>query len=186
MARHFLIWLQSNGTPLEGVDDSVMREFRDHKCVCELGRGGAGRYRRKSKKYQWYFVGVVYFVQFLEDTGHTRHPGERELGMRVLEKYIQQCENQGYRKSTIESIVVASKHFLSWLHTRRISITQLQQRTLRNFLDTTVSVSTEETEKEFSPKRLLFGMRQRVCGTFCRRRNMAERQALRVFMKMRH
>ena len=134
MARHFLIWLHSNGTPLEGVDDAVMREFRDHKCVCELGRGGAGRYRRKSKKYQWYFVGVVYFVQFLEDTGHTRHPGERELGMRVLEKYIQQCENQGYRKSTKEFIVVASTHFLSWLHTQRISINAVTREVIGKFL----------------------------------------------------
>ena len=33
-ARHFLTWLQADGIGLDGIDDDVLRRFRQHDCRC--------------------------------------------------------------------------------------------------------------------------------------------------------
>ena len=134
MAGHFLVWLHSNDRSVRKVGNGDLLEFKTHSCVCNLGGRGAGRYRRTKPVSKWVFVGVVHFLEFLESSGYTDHPGEHSLGKRLVSEYVQKCKDKGYSNSTIAYIEITSGHLLYWLHSSRISILEVTTREISRFL----------------------------------------------------
>ncbi len=121
-ARHFLVWLETDGTETEAVDDVVMRRFRDHDCRCRPLEGRGGRYKRLPERSHGVMSGVAHFVHFLEQTGRTAHPGEVDLRRRLLTDFLEQRAAQGHTSNMLYSYRAAVSHFLAWLHHSRIPI----------------------------------------------------------------
>ena len=65
-ARHFLVWLRRSGIPLGGIDDAVLRRFRDHDCTCPRHPNGGALYKRRAPRPQESLGHVQQFVRFLE------------------------------------------------------------------------------------------------------------------------
>ena len=77
-AKHFLAWLKADGTASENIDDAVLLAFRDHDCRCFLStqgfpwaRPGPGLGKKPMSR-------AIRFVNFLESSGRTWHPGESQ------------------------------------------------------------------------------------------------------------
>ena len=73
-ARHFLAWLELGGIEIIDVDDTVIRRFRDHRCVCPPRRGPTGLYKLNAPPPRDTMNGVQWFVQFLEESDRVKHP----------------------------------------------------------------------------------------------------------------
>lgn len=72
-ARHFLIWLERDGTALEAIDDAVLRRFRHHDCRCARTKRGHF-YKEEAERCREFVSGAVRLVRFLEKSGRIPHP----------------------------------------------------------------------------------------------------------------
>ena len=132
-ARHFLIWLTIDETPLDSVDDTVLRRFHHHDCRCVRTRNGL--VYAANPEHSWEFMsGAVRLVRFLEGSGHIRHPGELDRGFRLVEDFLGQLGDEGYSSRTLGAYRSACRHFLLWLHGSRIQIREIGTRTIENFV----------------------------------------------------
>lgn len=134
-SRHFLVWLRRGGVPLHRVDDAVLRRFRDHDCVCPPHQNGGGLYKRNAPPPRGTIVNAQRFVQFLEISGRTRHPGELETGRWVLQEFEEWAASQGHTPSMIASYRGSALHLLVWLHRCRIPMKDLTVDTLDDFFE---------------------------------------------------
>ena len=135
--RHLIFWLQLKGTALdslESIDDTVLSGFRDHDCRCIARKAGGARKNHGSGLGRDTMNGAIRFVRFLEDSGRTAHPDELQMGNRILESFLGECEAQGFRPGTLHLYHVAIHHFLIWLHRSRISIRAVNADVVNRFL----------------------------------------------------
>ena len=132
-ARHFLIWLATDETPLESVDDTVLRRFHHHDCRCVRTRNGHV-YAADPERWWEFMSGAICLVRFLEGSGHIRHPGELDRGYRLLEDFLDQLGDEGYTSKTLGDYRSACRHFLHWLHGSRIRIREIGARTIEDFV----------------------------------------------------
>ncbi len=133
-ARHFLIWLAVDETPLDSVDDTVLRRFHRHDCRCVRTRNGL--VYAANPEHSWEFMsGAVRLVRFLEGSGHIRHPGELDRGFRLVEDFLGQLRDERYSLRTLGAYRSACRHFLHWLHGSRIRIAEIGVRTIENFVE---------------------------------------------------
>lgn len=133
-ARHFLAWLELTGTNLESIDDGVLLAFRDHDCHCFAWKKGVVGQKQNSGLLRTTMTRVIRFVRFLEDSGRTAHPNEAKLGNRVLEDFLEECERQGFRSRTLYDYRRIVRHFLIWIHRRRITIKDVTANVVDDFL----------------------------------------------------
>ena len=132
-ARHFLIWLNADETPLESVDDTVLRRFHDHDCRCVRTRNGL--VYTANPEHSWEFMsGAVRLVRFLEGSGHIRHPGELDRGFRLVEDFQCQLRDEGYSSITLGAYRSSCRHFILWLHGSRIRIGEIGVRSIEDFV----------------------------------------------------
>ena len=134
-ARHFLAWLKADGIASETIDDAVLLAFRDHDCRCFLSTQEFPWVRREPGLGKKAMLRAIRFVNFLESSGRTWHPGEIQLGIQYLEDYTEQCLETGYREATLHDARLYIHHFLVWLHRTRTSIKSINQRTIESFLN---------------------------------------------------
>ena len=134
-ARHFLVWLEDEGTPLNIVNDVVIQQFLDHRCQCAPPAGIGPRYKRNLKNSTLNGIrsGVIQFVHFLEQTGRTANPGESELSRQLLSGFLEQLERLGHPPGVIYCNRCAVSHFLSWLHQSRTSIAHVNREVVDRF-----------------------------------------------------
>ena len=121
--RHFLTWLQADGIGPDGIDDNVLRRFRQHDCRCVHAQGG--HYKRAARRSRQYMSRVVELVRFLERTGRTAHPGELEQGFRLAEDFVERCATEGFAERTLRWYRRACRHFLTWLHGTRLRMREM-------------------------------------------------------------
>ena len=131
-ARHFLVWLERDGTSIETVDDVVLKRFRDHDCRCARPRHG--RYRVYVRRPRKLLSGAFWLVRFFEETGRTRHPGEYDEALRLLEAFLQQLAADGYKPTTLRLYRRACRHFIVWLQRSRIALKEVSADTKDRFL----------------------------------------------------
>ena len=134
-AKHFLIWLVQERIHLRSVDDNTLRRFRLHDCRCPLTEEGLPRHTRRTPQLRRTMHGVEHFVQFLEQTGRTDHPGEQALGQQLLTSFLANCESHGFSASVRRKLRSHSSHFLVWLHRTRTSITSVSPDVMNDFLN---------------------------------------------------
>lgn len=133
-ARHFLAWLKADGIELEAIDDAVLLAFRDHDCHCFLSTQGFPWAKREPGLGKTSMLQAIRFVNFLESSGKTWHPGEIQLGIQYLEDYSEQCSKLGYRARTLRDLQFYIQHFLVWLHRTRTPIKAISLNTIESFL----------------------------------------------------
>ena len=122
-ARHFLAWLERDGTSIETVDDVVLKRFRDHDCRCARPRHG--RYREHGRRSRQLLSGVFWLVRFFEETGRTRHPGDYDEAVRLLEAFLQQLAADGYKPTTLGLYRQTCRHFIVWLQRSRTALKEV-------------------------------------------------------------
>ena len=132
-SRHFLIWLQSDGTTIDEVDDAVLRRFRHHDCGCVHTRNG--HYKRHGRSSRDYMSRVGRLVRFLEDTGRISHPGELGEGLRLAEGFLERRKAEGFAPTSLMREHSACRHFLVWLHGSRLAMAKVDGNALDRFLD---------------------------------------------------
>ncbi len=132
-SRHFLVWLQDDGTPINRIDDAALCRFRHHDCRCVHSRhGNYKRHRRSSRDYMFR---VRWLVRFLEESGRVSHPGELDDGLRLAEKFIETRQAEGFAPTSLLRDHSACRHFLVWLHGSRIPMAKVDRVVLDRFLD---------------------------------------------------
>ena len=130
-AMHFLAWLDLTGTALSAIDDTVLRQFVNHKCKCPVP---PTKYNRLHNKTAGFFVTqVCAFVQFLEDTGRITTLGELTENLVILAEFLEQCAATGYTKGMIKHFREQCSHFLYWLHHCRISLSDVTAEVLERY-----------------------------------------------------
>ena len=134
VARHFLIWLKEYGTKLSEIDDTVIRRFRDHDCRYLQAKAKHDPEGKPRTLLRITVNGIVHFVQFLESSGRTRHPGELDLGSKLLGEFLSDYEAQGYCSATLRAYRVSSWHFFLWLHRDRIPLNAVNTEIIEHFL----------------------------------------------------
>lgn len=134
-AKHFLIWADRERIDLTSVDDDTLRRFRFHDCGCPLTEEGLPRHKRCTPQLRKTMFGVERFVQFLEKTGRTDHPGEQALVQQLLTNFLADCKGQGFSASVRRKLRSHSSHFLVWLHRTRTSITSVSPEVMNDFLN---------------------------------------------------
>ena len=135
VARHFLGWLENRGTGLSEIDDAVIRLFRDHDCHHLRAKTKYHPQRKPRGLLRISVNGVIHFVQFLECSGRTKHPGELSFGSKLLETFLTDYEAQGYRSTTLRGYRQSSWHFLLWLHRDRIPLNAVDTEIINRFLE---------------------------------------------------
>lgn len=134
-ARHFLVWLKGSAVPVQGVDDAVLRRFRDHDCVCPPHQHGGGLYKRNAPPPPGTIANVQHFVQFLEVSGRTQHPGELEIGHQALQEFEEWIVSQQHPPNMIAKYRNSALHLLIWLHRRRIPMKDMTVDVLDDFFE---------------------------------------------------
>lgn len=132
--RHFLCWLKSEGKKLRAIDQQVLLEFRDHDCGCLKHYAGVAAQLRKRGLAHATLKRVFPFVQFLEDSGYTAHPGEGELGSEMLEAFLRSLEARGYRAESRRHYGSKVRHFLDWLHRTRTPLGEVNEQAVKLFM----------------------------------------------------
>ena len=132
-ARHFLLWLERDGTALEAIDDAVLQRFRHHDCRCVRTKHGH-LYKRDVRRSWEFMTGAVRLVRFLEKSGRIPHPGELDEGFRLLEDFLSRYRAEGYSSRTLGAYRSACRHFLIWLHGSRTSIKEIGTSTIAKFV----------------------------------------------------
>ena len=132
-ARHLLVWLELDGIEIEHVDDTVIRRFRDHRCVCPPRMGPTGLYKLNAAPPRATMHGVQRFVQFLEESGRVQHPDELNRGRELLEAFLDRASSQGHSPNMLSRYRSLAQHLLLWLHRSRISTTELTAKVLGRF-----------------------------------------------------
>lgn len=120
-ARHFVVWLEHEGTPLIDADDRALRRFSRHSCECV---GFEGR-RWPAVTPQMTTAGAARLLRFLEARDIVRHPGELARGFRLAEAFAQSVSTQGFEQSTADTYRHTFDHFVIWLHQCRIPLDQV-------------------------------------------------------------
>ena len=133
-SRHFLAWLKAEGYALETIDDAMLLAFRDHDCHCFLSTQRFPWASRKPGLSESSMLQAIRFVDFLEYSGRTWHPGEIPLGLQYLEGYRELCSKSGYQERTIRRFEHHIRHFLLWLHRTRVRLSAINQKTIEAFL----------------------------------------------------
>ena len=133
-ARHFLAWLRADGVELETIDDAVLLAFRDHDCCCFLSTQGFPWRKREAGLGEMCVLRAIRFIDFLESSGRTCHPGEIPIGIQYLDGYWEQCLEVGYRQATLRGFRFYIQHFLIWLHRTRTPLKAINQNTIESFL----------------------------------------------------
>ena len=133
-ARHFLIWLETDGIALEAVDAAVLRRFRDHDCRCVRTKHGHG-YKRDAIRSWDFLAGAVRLVWFLERRGCVLHPGELDHGLGLVEDFLDLFRSEDYSARTLRSYKGACRHFVVWLHGSRIPLKEIDARTIERFVE---------------------------------------------------
>ena len=131
--RHFLSWLEADGTRLESVDATVLLRFRHHGCRCVRTVHGHG-YKRGAHRSREFMTKVIRFVRFLEESGHLGGPGELNQSFGLLEDFLEQRASEGYTPGTIAEYRSKCRHFVLWLHASRILIKDLEEPVIDRFL----------------------------------------------------
>ncbi len=121
--RRLLTWLQAEGIGLDGIDNDVLRRFRQHDCRCTHAKWG--HFKRRARSSRQYMSRVVELVRCLEQTGRTAHPGELEEGFRLADDFVLHCAAEGYTTSTLTRYRSGYRHFLTWLHGARIPMREM-------------------------------------------------------------
>ena len=132
-ARHFLLWLDRQGIPVEAVDHGVLCGFRRHDCHCP-GMTEQHRLRVSSGK-RGFMTGALRLVRFLEEEGQIEHPGEMAHNLGYLDGFLARCAEKGYGPDALASYRSACRHVLIWLHQSRLSIRDVGAETLDRFRD---------------------------------------------------
>ena len=132
-ARHFLLWMRVAGLAMAHIDDAVLQRFRDHDCNCR--RHHKSWRPGKNPRTRKVMAGVLRFVDFLEQNGHTDHPGELDEANRLLERFAERLTELGYRSIAANKKRSTARHFLFWLHRSRISMGQLDATAVRRFFE---------------------------------------------------
>ena len=114
-ARHFLVWLNQDGTPIESIDDTVLRRYRDHDCRCPRTR-----YRQYGTSA--IMPGALWLVRFFDTTGRTRRPGSGDDGFRLLEEFLATLAAKHYRPVSLEHHRSLCRHCLAWLYQSRVDV----------------------------------------------------------------
>ena len=132
-SRHFLIWLRSDGTAIDEVDDAVLHRFRCHDCRCV--HTSYGHYKRHGRSSRDYMSRVGRLVRFLEETGRISQPGELGEGLRLAEDFVARRKAEGFATTSLMRDHSACRHFLVWLHGSRIPMAEIDGDVLDRFLD---------------------------------------------------
>ena len=77
---------------------------------------------------------AIRFIDFLESSGRTCHPGEIPIGIQYLDGHWEQCLELGYRQATVRGFRFYIQHFLIWLHRTRAPLKAINQNTIESFL----------------------------------------------------
>ena len=129
--RHFLTWLELNGTAVEAINGAVIEQFLQHDCDCcdvvsAPARFRPWRKRRSSPK-------IMRFVRFLEKSGRTPTPGDLDDNLHILDEYIEQLRGDGYSDKTIRPYRSGCANLIVWLHLSRIRLRDLTPGLLGQF-----------------------------------------------------
>ena len=133
-ARHFLAWLRLSGTKLKAVADTVLLGFREHDCHCFVSAQNFPWSKREPGLGEMTMNQAIRFVQFLESSGRTAHPGEEKLGAQLLEDFLGHYSTEGYRPCTLRNFRSYVQHFLVWLHRSRTPIRAVNSDIVEAFL----------------------------------------------------
>lgn len=125
-ARHFLVWLNQDGTPIESIDDTVLRRYRDHDCRCP-------RTRYRQYGMSTIMPGALWLVRFFDTTGRTRHPGSGDDGFRLLEEFLATLAAKHYRPVSLEHHRSLCRHFLAWLYQSRVDFREMDAGVVERF-----------------------------------------------------
>ena len=131
-ARHFLDFLERDGTGVEAINDAVLRRYRHHDCQCADTKRSR-RYKREAKRSWRFMTGVVRFVQFLEENRHTPHLGELDRGFQLMDEFLERRVTDGYTSLTLDVCRSGCRHFLIWLHGSRISMKQIDAEIIERY-----------------------------------------------------
>ena len=132
-ARHFLLWLQRHRILVGKVDHGVLRRFRRHDCRCP---GMAGQRRKMlGTSSRRFMTGALKLVRFLEGEGLIGHPCELADNLDHLNAFLERCAAEGYGSLRLSIYRGSCRHVLIWLHQSRITIGNVDDRTLDRFLD---------------------------------------------------
>ena len=133
VASEVLAWLQADGTPIESVDDAVLRRFRDDYCGEFLK--GREQHRPSQIRATLLVNCARWLVRFAEHSGRVQHPGELADGLRLLDEYLAQLAAAGYSPHPLKQHRYRCRHFLTWLHQCRIPLAEVKAETLERFID---------------------------------------------------
>ena len=132
-ARHFLIWMHQSDRDIAYIDDGILRQFRDHDCMC---RPHHKAWLPENYPYIMRVMSGVYrFVDYLEQEGHTHQPSPHYEVKDVLDQLTNYLLARGYREATAHGTNKIARHFLHWLHRSRLQLPQLDAKTVERFFD---------------------------------------------------
>ena len=135
VARHFLLWLELEGILPEAIDSAAIRGFRDHKCICPPREERGGLYKLHAPPPRSALPRVHRFVQFLEGTGRTAHPGELQHGYGLVDQFLEWAARQGHTPNMLVSYGQRSRHLLVWLHGSRIPMKAVTVEVLQRYFE---------------------------------------------------
>ena len=134
-ARHFLVWLETEGIQPSAVDDAATRRFRDHDCTCPPSGGRSGLYKQHVPPPRQTLPRVHRFVRFLENSGRTAHPAELQQGYRRVEEFQEWALAQGHTLNMLVTYGRCARHLLIWLHLSRIPMKALTLEALERYFE---------------------------------------------------
>ena len=131
VARHFLFWLEKDGTKFEAVDDAVLQRFSRHECTCSVMGGSQWPGLRRRRV----MTGALKLVRFLELNGQIPHPGELQRGFQLLERFLERLEAEDFKPSAVAGYRHTCGHFLIWLHQVRTKLEEVDFHTVSRFAE---------------------------------------------------
>ena len=127
---HFLIWLQLSNIVFQAIDYAVVNRFLQHTCGCcdavPTVKLPAWCKRGARSPLMW-------FVNFMEQSGRIKTLGELETNMNVAEDFLSRLNGAGYAQSAFDLYRCAVNRLISWLHVRRIRLCDLTPQLLEEF-----------------------------------------------------
>lgn len=133
-ARHFLIWRERCGIPLEVVDFTVIERFLQHDCDCCAvvvpTPAGLRPWRKRRSSAE-----LMRFIRFLERMGRIETPGDLDDNLRFLEEFLEQLRGAGYATTSIARHRCGCAALLVWLHLSRLCLRELTLDVLARFRD---------------------------------------------------
>jgi site-specific recombinase XerD len=111
-ARHFLFWLDKRAIALSSVDESIVQQFRRHRCRCP-------RYSAHQVSTDVYLSCTRRLVRFLEDAGDIPVAGGAGCIDSHLGDYAKDLSTEGYSSVTWRGHYSEAEHFSCWLRFSR-------------------------------------------------------------------